>query len=115
MARLTWADKLKGRRVIYFVDNEAARIGLVRAYSPVLPSMNLILACLGWDYANNSQAWFARVSSYSNIADGPSRMEKLAPSIAKVVPPVFPKGHRPDVFLNEGTFRICDPLGLAPG
>ena len=100
LARLTWGDKLRNRRVLYFIDNEAARIGLVRAYSPVLPSLTLIMACLGWDYANNSQAWFARVSSYSNIADGPSRMELLDPAVARAVPPVFPEGHRPDVILN---------------
>ena len=46
LARLTWGHRLRGRRVIYFIDNEAARIGLVRAYSPVLPSLNLILSCL---------------------------------------------------------------------
>ena len=100
LARLTWGHKLRGRRVIYFIDNEAARIGLVRAYSPVLPSLNLILSCLGWDYANNSQAWFARVSSYSNIADAPSRMEKLKADVAITIPPTFPRGHHPDVILS---------------
>eukprot|EP00973_Karenia_brevis_P002349 316089-Karenia_brevis.AAC.1 len=34
VARLTWKHYLKGRRVIFFLDNEAARIGLVRSYSP---------------------------------------------------------------------------------
>ena len=55
VARLTWSKLLTGRRVIYFIDNESARIGLARAYSPVLPSLPMILDCLHWDYANCSQ------------------------------------------------------------
>ena len=100
VARLAWAEKLRNRRVIYFIDNEAARIGMVKAYSPVLPSLNLIMSCLGWDYANNSQAWFARVCSSSNIADGPSRMEAPTEVSADIVPPTFPEGHYSDVVLN---------------
>ena len=99
VSRLTWASRLRNRRVLYFIDNEAARIGMVKAYSPVLPSLNLIMSCLGWDYSNNSQAWFARVCSYSNIADGPSRLIKPAQEIATCVSPVFPEGHYPDVVL----------------
>eukprot|EP00973_Karenia_brevis_P040752 5640106-Karenia_brevis.AAC.1 len=34
IARLTWAKYLKGSRVIYFLDNEAARLGAIKAYSP---------------------------------------------------------------------------------
>ena len=100
VARLTWCAWLRGRRVIYFVDNEAARIGLVRAFSPVLPSMQLILQCLGWDYEFESQGWYARVPSYSNIADDPSRLVHPPDSAGIiVVPPVFPRGHSADVVL----------------
>ena len=54
VARLIWSKYLRGRRVIYFVDNEAARLGLIKSYSPVLPSLKLILSCINWDYANGS-------------------------------------------------------------
>ena len=100
VARLTWSDRLRNRRVLFFIDNEAARIGLVRSYSPVLPSLQLIMSCLGWDSRNGCQGWYARVCSYSNIADGPSRLQ--VPSQAsgiKVVAPVFPVGDIPDVVL----------------
>ena len=83
--------------MIYFIDNEAARIGMVRAYSPVLPSMRLILECLKWDYVNESQGWYARGSSFSNCADAPSRL--VRPSSVKVVKPVFPFGQSSDVVL----------------
>ena len=75
MAKRTWAEFLKGRRAIYFIDNEAARLGLVKAYSPVLPSLGLIMDCLNWDYANSAESWYARVPSAANISDGPSRLD----------------------------------------
>ena len=75
VARLTWTKKFANRRVICFIDNDAARLGLVKAYSPVLPSLDIISRCLGWDHVNNCSSWFARVPSDSNIADDPSRMD----------------------------------------
>jgi len=75
LAKLTWAEHLKDRRAIYFIDNDAARLGLVKAYSPVLPSLGIIMDCLNWDYANSAESWYARVPSASNISDGPSRLD----------------------------------------
>ena len=75
VAKRTWAKDLCGRRVIYFIDNEAACPGLVKAYSLVLPSLGIIMDCLTWDYANNSDSWYARVPSESNVSDGPSRLD----------------------------------------
>ena len=99
LARLTWGNKIAGRRVIYFVDNESARIGMVRAYSPVLASMRLILECLKWDYEHESQGWYSRVASYSNCADAPSRLVKPSDQSIRVIPPVFPFGQSSDVVL----------------
>ena len=99
IARLTWPLALANKRVLYFIDNEAARIGMVRAYSPVGPSLDLIQACLGWDYQHHSQGWYARVCSYSNCADEPSRMVRPTTADCIVVPPVFPSGHSPDSIL----------------
>ena len=48
VARLTWAKRLVGKRVIYFVDNKSARLGLVKGCSNVFPSLNsLCSAYLG--------------------------------------------------------------------
>ena len=92
VARWTWSKDLAGKRVLYFIDNESARLALVKAYSPVLPSLRLVLASLKWDQENDSQAWYARVPTFSNVADGPSRMivtEALVALGAVVVPPIF--------------------------
>ena len=105
VARLTWQHLLAHKRVIYFGDNEAARIGMIRAYSPVLASLKLVMQCVGWDYANESTPWYARVPTCANVADAPSRME-VSPFLkswgAKVVAPVFPEGSRPLKVLKNG-------------
>ena len=75
IARLTWKKYISNRRMICFIDNDSARLGLIKAYSPVLPSLDIISRCLGWDHANNCSSWLTRVPSDSNIADAPSRMD----------------------------------------
>jgi hypothetical protein len=93
IARHEWAKKLRDGRVIYFIDNDAARLGMIKAYSPVLPSLEIISSCLIWDHHNSSVSWYARAPTASNIADDPSR---LCPDLlvnkygARVVAPLFP-------------------------
>ena len=92
VARWTWAEDIKNRRVVYFIDNESARLALVKAYSPVLASLNIVLASLKWDQEFDSQAWYARVPTFSNIADGPSRFEytdSLRAIGAEIVAPIL--------------------------
>ena len=74
VARWTWQEEIAGKRVIYFVDNESARLALVKCYSPVLPSLHIILDCLEFDQCFSSSPWYARVPTYSNVADDPSRL-----------------------------------------
>ena len=75
VAKLTWSKYLQGRRVIIFIDNEAARIGLVRSYSPSLPSLRIISASIECDLKLNCMSWYARVPTCANCADAPSRLE----------------------------------------
>ena len=108
VARWTWAHHLKGKRVLYFIDNESARLALVKAYSPVVPSLKLIMACLGWDQTNLSSAWYARVPTHSNIADGPSRFaipEELKAYNPLVVTPVIDPDFSKDSGLSMGDWR----------
>ena len=102
ISRLTWSKYLSGRRVIYFVDNESARLAMIKAYSPVGASLDLICKALQWDNAHDSYPWFARVPTASNISDSPSRMrlsQELIELGAKVVAPVFPEGYAADSVL----------------
>ena len=59
IAKSTWAGMLVGKRAIYFVDIEAARLGLAKAYSPVVPSLGIIMECLRCDYDNSAESWYA--------------------------------------------------------
>ena len=103
VARLTWKEMLSSKKVIYFVDNESARLSMIKAYSPVLPSLHIVIQCLEWDYKHESVAWYARGPSASKPGDAPSRL--CFPSCGvdvKVVAPIFPPGHSPDSFLKDG-------------
>ena len=95
VAKLTWPTLLKGKRVIHFLDNDSARMGLIKGYSPIWPSLEIIMDCVEWDYRNDCSSWFARVPTASNIGDGPSRMRHIRDAYpgALCVPPVFPSGY----------------------
>ena len=96
VARLTWINRLAGNRVVFFIDNESARLALIKSYSPVLPSLRIICECTAWDCKFQCVPWYARVPTVANVADGPSRMVKgevVKDFGAKIVEPVFPQGH----------------------
>ncbi|CAE7532121.1 unnamed protein product, partial [Symbiodinium necroappetens] len=65
--------RLEGRRVVYWVDNEASRLALVKGQSksPIMDRM--LRALCDIEDGMRSYAWYSRVPSQSNIADSPSR------------------------------------------
>ena len=97
VARLTWSGRMTGRRVIYFIDNDSARMASIKSYSPAKPSLEIVMSCVEWDGLNNSTAWYARVPTESNIADAPSRMDRtFCNSIrGRTLSPVLPNGWVP--------------------
>ena len=97
VARMTWAEKLRGRKVIFFVDNDRARIASIKGYSPVLPSLRIIMENVKWDCIHDCASWYGRVPTSSNIADDPSRMDSLLLKNrfgARIVKPILPMGGR---------------------
>ena len=103
VARLTWAKELAGRRVIFFINSESARLALIKGYSPILPTLKILMSVIGWDCKNHCYPGYARVPTFSNISDGPSRMTLEAfPAgmVPKVVCPVLPDGMVPDAVLK---------------
>jgi hypothetical protein len=102
VARLTWSKFLSNKRVVYFIDNESARIASIRAYSPVEASLRIVMEGAAWDYHNGSTSWYARVPTTANIADDPSRMvisDYLRQLGAQTDRPIFPEGPQPSIFL----------------
>jgi hypothetical protein len=76
VSKLVWREFLNNRLSLVFVDNESAKAALINRYSPVLDSSRLLWAISVVDSSLQSRDWFARVSSFSNIADEPSRLKR---------------------------------------
>ena len=75
IAKCTWQDMLRHRSVLWFLDNESARMALVRNFSAVLDSYFLLLINSRVDMQVQSRNWFSRVPSKSNPSDSASRLQ----------------------------------------
>ena len=91
VARTTWSHVLRHAQVLAFLDNNAASSGLIRGYSPVVPSAEIIGAIWLEDSKLACLSWYDRVPSPSNLADGPSRLDfSSLPEGTRVVEAVLP-------------------------
>ena len=75
MTRVGLQNLLAGRRVIFFVDNEAARSVIIRGQSKSSAMHHLAIALAVVEASAPCISWTERVPSASNIADFPSRRE----------------------------------------
>ena len=75
IAAETWAHKIAGRKVIVFLDNDAARLAMIKGYSPLLAAAAIIGGAWAKLAAVRAYVWFARVASEANPADAPSRLQ----------------------------------------
>ena len=75
LARRLWASQIQGRKLICFLDNEAGREGLVKGFSPAMYSRQILQAIAAEELKAQAWPWFARVSTHSNVADAPSRLD----------------------------------------
>ena len=74
-AKTLWGSVLKSRRVVLFVDNDAARYGIMKGHSPLKASAWLLTELARLDMELGCSVFVGRVSSASNLADGPSHLE----------------------------------------
>lgn len=77
-ARLKWSHLLRAsgsRRVFLYLDNDSARYGLIKGYSPTRFSAWLLTEAWRLDEQTGAVTWFERVPSKSNCSDGPSRLD----------------------------------------
>ena len=74
IARHTWYKVLRNRRVLIFVDNEAAKAALIRNYSPLLGAAHMLAEIASLDVKLECFPWYCRVPSKSNLADAASRL-----------------------------------------
>ena len=57
------------------IDNESARMAMIRGAGETEYSSRFINGFVSKECREQFKSWFARVSTFSNIADGASRME----------------------------------------
>ena len=75
LALKTWGHILRGRLVVWWFDNDAARYSSMRGYSPSLPSCRILAEASVEDARLCVLSWFGRVPTASNVADAASRLE----------------------------------------
>ena len=76
-----WKKKLRGRPCVCYVDNNATRDVAIAGKTRTQPGLSLVMDLLQLEDEVGLNAWYARVPSASNIADGPSRDDLSALSI----------------------------------
>eukprot|EP00971_Amphidinium_carterae_P321511 6390812-Amphidinium_carterae.2 len=81
IAKTVWAQSFAEESVLYFIDNEAARLALISCSTPNQHAMEIISKSMRLDAKARSRNWYARVPSFSNAADGPSRGELHATAL----------------------------------
>ena len=73
VAAFLWGGQTFGRYIVMYIDNEASRMALVKAYSSTLLGNVVIQLFVQEEDQHQWKVWFGRVCSHANIADGPSR------------------------------------------
>ena len=75
IARHQWASRMINRRVLFFIDNDAARVAIIKGSSSNVHSDRLVWIFHGFDVELQCRLWVARVPSHSNPGDHPSRLD----------------------------------------
>ena len=74
VSKATWSDRLAGRAILWFVDNNSALSAVIRSFSAVLENFELLMLNTSLDVSLQCMNWYTRVPSKSNLGDSPSRM-----------------------------------------
>ena len=75
IAKCTWSSRVRGRRVLHFVDNDSAKFALIKGTSAREDSARILDAFWQLEVQLGTYSWFDRVRSESNPADAPWRLE----------------------------------------
>ena len=69
-----WGDRLRGCKLLVFLDNEAARHNWISGHADATFARYMTHAGTLLEASLMVDPFFARVPTFSNLADGPSRM-----------------------------------------
>jgi hypothetical protein len=75
VGKYIWKATLAGRQTLYFIDNYSALDAYIKGSSNARGSEILLAESQKLDAEVQEQAWYGRVSSSGNPADGPSRLD----------------------------------------
>ena len=70
-----WGGRHPGRYVVAYIDNEASRLALIKAYSSTALGNVIVRMFVNLEDDSQWKLWFGRVGSHSNPADDPSRLQ----------------------------------------
>ena len=73
VAFVLWKKHIRHRPVVGYIDNNSTRDVCISGSARTSPGKELIASILHLEDELSLVAWYARVPSISNIADGPSR------------------------------------------
>ena len=79
ITRENFQPLLRHRRVCFFLDNDSARMALIKGCSPSQASNRIVAAVVESEISSQCWSWYGRVPSPSNPGDGPSRL-RLKPA-----------------------------------
>ena len=74
MALKLWGEECKQRFIVSFINNEASRAALIKAWSDSIHANNILRLYVDDEMLHGWKPWFGRVPSHSNPADDPSRL-----------------------------------------
>ena len=75
ISAMLWSVYLAKAQTVWYIDNESARMAMIRGTGETRYSSNFINFFVSLECKEQFKSWFARVPSFSNIADGASRLE----------------------------------------
>ena len=75
VAIAVWCPIYPHRYVVSYIDNEASRSALIKAWSNVKYANNIIGRYVDLEMKAFWKPWFSRVASFSNPSDDPSRLQ----------------------------------------
>eukprot|EP00435_Cladocopium_sp_Y103_P041856 s106_g11.t1 len=75
VACLVWGRRFTGALVVYYIDNESARMAYIRGSGETLFSSCIIHDFVGVESQLQHRTWFGRCPSASNPSDGASRLD----------------------------------------
>ena len=94
LAKCLWAERLKDRRVFFFVDNEGAKHQCINFKADSIHSHRILCYIAKLEMTMQTWSWFCRVASHSNPADPASRLDHETMTRvygAKRVAPIMPR------------------------